>query len=58
MSLLSGATTAVSGLLHTCVVLPEGTVKCWGRNLEYQLGTGNDTPSDVPIPVQSLDVYP
>jgi alpha-tubulin suppressor-like RCC1 family protein len=44
--------------LHTCVVLPEGTVKCWGRNLEYQLGTGNDTPSDVPIPVLFLDVYP
>ena len=58
VSLLSGATTAVSGSFHTCTVLPEGTVKCWGRNLEYQLGTGNDTPSDVPIPVLFLDVYP
>lgn len=58
VSLLSGATTAVSGVLHTCALLPEGTVKCWGRNLEYQLGTGDDTPSDVPIPVLFLDVYP
>ena len=58
VSLFSGATTAVSGVLHTCALLPEGTVKCWGRNLEYQLGTGDDTPSDVPIPVLFLDVYP
>ncbi len=55
---LVGATTLVAGLNHTCVVLGDGVVKCWGRNLEYQMGTGNDTPSDVPVPVVGLDVYP
>ena len=55
---LVGATTLVSGYYHNCAVLADGVVKCWGRNLEYQMGTGNDTPSDVPVPVVGLDVYP
>ncbi|KAL8577369.1 hypothetical protein ACOMHN_038273 [Nucella lapillus] len=28
------------GSLHTCVLTVEGEVYVWGRNLEYQLGTG------------------
>ncbi|RZD52076.1 MAG: hypothetical protein CXT67_07205 [Methanobacteriota archaeon] len=31
------------GIFHACAVLNDASVKCWGRNSEYQLGTGNTT---------------
>ncbi|MDP7203619.1 MAG: hypothetical protein QGF72_05760, partial [Candidatus Poseidoniaceae archaeon] len=31
------------GFYHACAVLNDASVKCWGRNSEYQLGTGNTT---------------
>ena len=35
-------------------MLPTGTVQCWGRNAEHELGTGTGTPSLSPITVPGL----
>ncbi len=37
---------------HTCAIATGGSLKCWGRNYEGQLGIGGtgqqDSPADVP----------
>lgn len=54
INLGSDATHIVAGRHHTCALLDDGDVKCWGRNLYGQLGTGNiahigddEQPADV-----------
>ncbi len=39
------ATAITAGWQHTCAVLDDGTVKCWGRNDHGQLGRGNTEPA-------------
>jgi alpha-tubulin suppressor-like RCC1 family protein len=49
-----GITDAVSiggGLGHTCAVLGDGTVRCWGDNIGGQLGDGTTTNQPVPVEV-------
>jgi cysteine-rich repeat protein len=48
-------TQIVAGRHHTCALLDDGGVKCWGRNLYGQLGYGNiahvgddEVPADLP----------
>jgi alpha-tubulin suppressor-like RCC1 family protein len=56
---LTDAITLQAGGEHNCVVQPSGLVLCWGRNLERQLATANDSPSALPIPTAGgFDVYP
>ena len=38
-----------SGYDHTCVILDDATVKCWGRNQSGNLGDNSTTNSSVPI---------
>jgi alpha-tubulin suppressor-like RCC1 family protein/putative cell wall-binding protein len=37
---LSAVVEITTGYDHTCAVLTDGTARCWGRNLDGQLGTG------------------
>ncbi|MBK8173522.1 MAG: hypothetical protein IPK60_24740 [Sandaracinaceae bacterium] len=41
------------GAGHTCAILDDGTVACWGKNYNYQLGIGT---RGVGIAVLSFDV--
>ena len=45
-----------SGNPHTCVILDNGSVSCWGRNDEGQLGNGGTTSSSTPTLTSSLGV--
>jgi alpha-tubulin suppressor-like RCC1 family protein len=42
---------------HTCAALADGTVWCWGKNLDGQLGNDGDISRQIPVPskVQQLD---
>ncbi len=39
---------------HTCRITPAGDVECWGMNVLGRLGTGDTTPSPVPVAVPGL----
>jgi hypothetical protein len=43
--LAAAATQVASGGAHTCAVLQDGVVSCWGQGLSGQLGTGRTDPS-------------
>ena len=53
------ATTAVdvsSGAMwHTCALMADATVKCWGLNDYGQLGNNSTVNSLVPVPVANID---
>ncbi|MEX2247862.1 MAG: choice-of-anchor Q domain-containing protein [Dehalococcoidia bacterium] len=44
---LSGVLEVEAGGLHTCALMFDGAVKCWGMNYNGQLGIG-DSPDEVP----------
>ena len=44
---------------HTCALISDGTVTCWGYNSQGQLGDGSNTDSNVPMAVvwlRNIDV--
>jgi len=54
---VSGLTDAVSlsaGWAHTCAVLSDGTARCWGNNVSYQLGDGTMVDREIPVAVSGL----
>jgi hypothetical protein len=46
--------TIAGSYLHTCAVLADGTVRCWGRNDAGQLGDGTLTDQFTPVTVSGL----
>ena len=42
---------ALGATHHTCAITSEGSVKCWGRNEEGQLGIGGTGQQDIPAEV-------
>ena len=49
------AKAVVCGSDHTCVLLQNGSVKCWGYNRYGQLGDKSNTESFLPVDVEGLD---
>jgi len=44
--ILANVKSIAPGKYHTCAVLIDGNMKCWGSNAEGQLGTGNGSASE------------
>ena len=49
----SGATMLAGGGLHTCALIG-AAVKCWGYNLDGELGNGSIADSHVPVSVNNV----
>src|SRR5439155_1410122 len=48
---IGGAVAVTGGFYHTCALLGDGTVQCWGRNAEGQLGDGSSIGTRAPTRV-------
>ena len=51
---ITGATAFTTGAYHTCALLGNGALRCWGRNGNAQLGNGTYTNSSTPVPVSGI----
>jgi alpha-tubulin suppressor-like RCC1 family protein len=38
-----------TGTFHTCALLSDKTIQCWGNNNRGQLGDGTQTERDTPV---------
>ncbi|SVD78327.1 uncharacterized protein METZ01_LOCUS431181, partial [marine metagenome] len=52
----ASASVLAAGTYHTCAVLDDGSLYCWGDNNYGQLGDGTDTNSHTPLAVNNLPI--
>jgi hypothetical protein len=52
---LTGVRAVAFGARHGCAAMVDGTLRCWGRNLEAQLGTGDLRSRALPTAVAGID---
>lgn len=50
----SGVSSIVAGARHTCAIVSNGAVKCWGSGENGQLGDGNYAGSNAPVDVVGM----
>jgi alpha-tubulin suppressor-like RCC1 family protein len=48
------ATAIASGTWHSCALIRDGSVDCWGTGGNGELGDGNSTSSPTPVPVSGI----
>ena len=58
MSWITTATSLALDRYHSCALLTGGVIKCWGRNVEGQLGDGTNTDHTTPVAVNELFAPP
>jgi hypothetical protein len=52
---ITTATALAAGAAHTCALLADGTLRCWGGNLFGSLGNGTTTgPATTPVAVSGI----
>ncbi len=50
---LTGVSRIVTGRVHTCARLSDGTARCWGANANGQIGDGTTTQRLLPVVVKN-----
>ena len=51
---ISTASQVSAGSYHSCVLLDDGTIKCWGVNDYGELGDGSTTDRSTPVQVKGV----
>src|SRR6185436_2178887 len=52
---IANSKKGVTGGFHTCAILADNSVQCWGRNQDGQIGNG-DATTDVSLPTPVINL--